>query len=505
MRTHRQEICEGRSVHGRQNSGLQSGRPIKLLPGSIGNRGVGRSVAWSKLGHSDDEVFRHAREGLTGSSGGLPHLEAIQRSFGQHDVRDIHAHVGGEPAAAARAIGAQAYTIGSSVAFARTPDLRLAAHEAAHVVQQRAGVRLAAGVSRARDPYERHADAVAERVIRGESAATLLDAIATTSTHRKPTRAVQRYTSEESSGYPHFEYVPNEDEATVRRVVNRDGGITIAVYDAPEGQGGADMAEFRERARDFAVQHDALAAGPDGLVHDIAIPCVSREKAVASIRQTVEAVRHVTNDPNICIQTLALFSHGSRDRLGLGGGIGNRRRDMSSAAFADTLRPFLTPSARVLLYACLTGRSPLRDDEATGGEGSFADELRDALNVDNSEREVWGHTNAAHTTGNPNWRVFSGAQTGEEAASHDLFGGVSPGRVRYRIAQNLLFTVAQNMDNDRGRRALRMWVARELPFVSERCRPFVASRQGRSFELANGLLEWFSQRFLTQGVTPRDY
>jgi hypothetical protein len=61
------------------------------------------------------------------------------------------------------------------VAFADTPDLHTAAHEAAHVVQQRSGVHLKAGVGEVGDSYERNADAVADRVVAGDSAQDLLD------------------------------------------------------------------------------------------------------------------------------------------------------------------------------------------------------------------------------------------------------------------------------------------------------------------------------------------
>jgi hypothetical protein len=72
------------------------------------------------------------------------------------------------------------------VAFRWTPDLFTSAHEAAHVVQQRAGVQLRGGIGEVGDPFEQHADAVAERVVRGESAEHLL-----TSGHA-PIAAVQR-------------------------------------------------------------------------------------------------------------------------------------------------------------------------------------------------------------------------------------------------------------------------------------------------------------------------
>ena len=118
-----------------------------------------------------------ARHGTSGASTTLPYLERIQRSFGRHDVSGTRAHVGGSAAEASSALGARAFAHGDSVAFASAPDLHTAAHEAAHVVQQRGGVSLKGDIDGgASDPHERHADAVADKVVRGESAETLLDA-----------------------------------------------------------------------------------------------------------------------------------------------------------------------------------------------------------------------------------------------------------------------------------------------------------------------------------------
>jgi Domain of unknown function (DUF4157) len=52
-------------------------------------------------------------------------------------------------------MGATAYATGDRIAFAGAPDLHTTAHEAAHVVQQRAGVSLPGGVGQAGDAYER--------------------------------------------------------------------------------------------------------------------------------------------------------------------------------------------------------------------------------------------------------------------------------------------------------------------------------------------------------------
>ncbi|MEZ4398728.1 MAG: DUF4157 domain-containing protein [Kofleriaceae bacterium] len=145
------------------------------------------------------EVHAAAEAGVAGAGGPLPHGEAIGRSFGHHDVTGIRAHVGGAAAQAARAIGASAYATGDAVAFAGAPDLRQAAHEAAHVVQQRGGVRLDGGVGRAGDPFERHADAVAAKVVAGESAEALLDTMAHRGAGGGP--AVQRLVA---AGHPAY-------------------------------------------------------------------------------------------------------------------------------------------------------------------------------------------------------------------------------------------------------------------------------------------------------------
>lgn len=119
-----------------------------------------------------------AEQGIAGSAQPLPHLDTIQASFGRHDVRAIQAHVGGDAKIASAALGAEAYAMGEHVAFAAPPDLKTAAHEAAHVVQQRGGVQLAEGIDTPGDAYEQHAEAVADAVVSGGSAEALLDAMA---------------------------------------------------------------------------------------------------------------------------------------------------------------------------------------------------------------------------------------------------------------------------------------------------------------------------------------
>jgi len=143
--------------------------PISRWPGAVQKKASGGDAAPA------DAAPAIAAQGTEGTGSALPHLGAIQRAFGRHDLSGVIAYVGGGAAAASRALGAEAYATGDRVAFTSAPDLHTAAHEAAHVVQQRGGVHLAGGVGSEGDAYERHADQVAGAVVAGESAEALLD------------------------------------------------------------------------------------------------------------------------------------------------------------------------------------------------------------------------------------------------------------------------------------------------------------------------------------------
>ncbi|MEL6182385.1 MAG: DUF4157 domain-containing protein, partial [Myxococcota bacterium] len=97
-------------------------------------------------GQRPEEIRSVAATGIQGNGGQLPWLERIQEAFGRHDITTVNAHVGGQAREAAEAMGAEAYATGNDIAFRQTPSLHTAAHEAAHIVQQRAGVQLNGGV-----------------------------------------------------------------------------------------------------------------------------------------------------------------------------------------------------------------------------------------------------------------------------------------------------------------------------------------------------------------------
>jgi hypothetical protein len=130
-------------------------------------------------------VQQVAARGMAGSGGKMPHLDRIQRSFGAYDISNVQAHTDSHALDAAAAMGANAYASGNHVALgAGGRDLHTVAHEATHVVQQRHGVALSGGVGQACDPYERHADAVADLVVQGKSAEDLLGRMAGGSTRQ---------------------------------------------------------------------------------------------------------------------------------------------------------------------------------------------------------------------------------------------------------------------------------------------------------------------------------
>ena len=167
-------------------SGASPGKETLVQRAQRESSGAGADGASSR-------VQAAAEQGLSGPESKLPHLAEIQRMFGRHDVTGVQAHTDGRAAAGAQAMGADAFAAGNHVAFAGAPDLHTAAHEAAHVVQQRSGVQLKGGVGEVGDPYEQHADAVADLVVQGKSAEGLLDQYAGGTGGSAPGGTVQRH------------------------------------------------------------------------------------------------------------------------------------------------------------------------------------------------------------------------------------------------------------------------------------------------------------------------
>src|SRR5262249_53441586 len=159
LRQARAELAPGKQTLVQQ---LDLAAPVSSSPGP-------------RAAEQTTDAHAAAAQGISGGSRSLPFADSIQRAFGRHDISGIEAHTDASAARGAGAMGARAFATGNHVAFASTPDLHTAAHEAAHVVQQHGGVHLKGGVGEAGDAHEEHANQVADRVVAGKSAEDLLD------------------------------------------------------------------------------------------------------------------------------------------------------------------------------------------------------------------------------------------------------------------------------------------------------------------------------------------
>jgi hypothetical protein len=163
--------------HPHEGPGDEPRHTVQLSRRAVSSRRAQAAELLQRRGgqRKDEAVHESAARGVSGSGTRLPHLDTIQASFGRHDVTDVQAHSGSKAEEANAQLGSEAYATGNSVAFGQSPGLHTAAHEAAHVVQQRSGVSLVGGVGQIGDRYEQNADQVADAVVQGGSAEPILD------------------------------------------------------------------------------------------------------------------------------------------------------------------------------------------------------------------------------------------------------------------------------------------------------------------------------------------
>jgi cell wall-associated NlpC family hydrolase len=185
---------------------------------------------------SEEAVHAAAGQGVATPASPLPFSDTIQRAFGRHDISSVQAHTGPQAAQSAKSMGADAYAAGSHVVLGKA-DLHTVAHEAAHVVQQRSGVQLKGGVGQAGDMYEQHADAVADKVVAGESAEPLLSEMAGPGDTADAVQQVQRLRTTEShdGGDEQREQDASEQEASDQQQedsVDQDDGEPAAEHAA---------------------------------------------------------------------------------------------------------------------------------------------------------------------------------------------------------------------------------------------------------------------------------
>ncbi len=300
----------------------ESAAPPAPLPVPAGPRPTLQMLFGRRDRASDPEqLHAAAARGTATTAGQLPHLEQIQRSFGRHDVSGVQAHTGGEAAASAQEMGAAAYATGNHVVLGAGTDLHTVAHEAAHVVQQRAGVHLKGGVGEVGDAYERHADEVANAVASGASAEALLDQYAApgaSATGAPVQRFADQVNSNRLAAAPVAQPAPVESgRAPVQRVT-----LTTR-HEKEQDQ------SYQEIKADAAKFHNAFGTG---VLFDLSSNTRVSEKPAASDTQ------------------VDVFGHGNAMTVG----------DLSASALAQTIKDKrrdlrLADVEKVTIHACESG------------------------------------------------------------------------------------------------------------------------------------------------------
>ncbi len=392
------------------------------------------------------------------------------------------------------------------------------------------------------------------------------------------TRKAQQATPQQSAYHFNIHRAPQTPESTkpkaqqassredIERAVKN--GLEMAVvegYFDPKAElrehwSKAQQGYFKGKAEQFALEHNAVGLVNGQLVvgSKAVLSAITVQDVIGYVRNTLSALQKLLQR-KILVSTLAVFTHGLPDYLNFGAGNliaidektakskKSRKNNIvetgeTAQGFAKEVDTALSDTARVVMYACLTGstyedevfkkatahqkgkkdagyessRTAVTTDFTSGGEGSFADALRDALNQANKKREVWGHRTTADTTKNPHWRVFEDKQVQGEPASASLFGQTDAFNKHDadRVRKNLVKATAELLPKDRqptkqgqgAKGTFFIWMTREMPFVPDAMRPFVTLQEKTvkgqkskpSFEIREGLAKWFADRYLDQ-------
>jgi hypothetical protein len=179
----------------------------------------------------------------------------------------------------------------------------------------------------------------------------------------------------------------------------------LAIYPRYNTSGRVDATgAFQPKAREFLQIHRVPFNADHTVVFDNVIKMDLRRSAMA------RALRI----PRPELKVIAFFCHGWKDGIQCG------YRSQDVAAFAELLSGVTGGKLeKLLLYACDNARDgddDRADDlkEDVGGDGGFADKLRDEFRRRGDAVTVFAHAKEGHTTNNPYVRVF---------AADESFGG----------------------------------------------------------------------------------
>lgn len=160
-------------------SGVASGPGVarKAADGAFTSSLAGGTAGANKLSQSAPRsVGDVAQSGFSGSGSEIPHKAQMEQSFGR-DFSNVKAYTDSSAKTASKDLGANAYTMGSQVAFkSANPSPSLVAHELTHVIQQTEGPAAHGGASGVGivTAGEAEADAVEAAVSAGKPASSVL-------------------------------------------------------------------------------------------------------------------------------------------------------------------------------------------------------------------------------------------------------------------------------------------------------------------------------------------
>ncbi len=171
------------------------------------------------------------------------------------------------------------------------------------------------------------------------------------------------------------------------------------IHDTP---GKADAREFQREAHAFCKEHNAS--------------CGVRlfDNRLTERQRFSQVVDWLEGGHVGLADTVAFFCHGFRTGLQFGATLQNAGKLAAALKLACVSEPM------IILYACSAGRdgdadTSDEDDPGPGGDGGYADKLRDELGKLGVRATIWAHSTAAHATKNPFVRRFD---PGEMAGGH---------------------------------------------------------------------------------------
>lgn len=158
-----------------------------------------------------------------------------------------------------------------------------------------------------------------------------------------------------------------------------------------------DAAEFQREARLFCAFLRASKGWPT--------PVHRFDNGRKLPDRCADVLRHMRGIPPGTVKVFALFCHGWASGVQAGW------RTETAKLLARELEEVCATELTVALYCCSTGadNDPKTDERRApgpGGDGGFADRLRDELGELGVRATVFAHSVEGHTTQNPRVRIF---------------------------------------------------------------------------------------------------